>query len=92
MPLLSTVIIASMFSLFLLFFYLQSEDEREMCARTVYCTNIDKKVWNFTSTVESIKFFYTLLNLIISVGPKDILGLSCSLAWQNHPICIVFQS
>lgn len=24
----------------------QSEDEREMCARTVYCTNIDKKVCN----------------------------------------------
>eukprot|EP01018_Ginkgo_biloba_P013246 Gb_06522 [translate_table: standard] len=23
---------------------LQSEDEREMCARTIYCTNIDKKV------------------------------------------------
>lgn len=23
---------------------MQSEDEREMCARTVYCTNIDKKV------------------------------------------------
>lgn len=25
-------------------FYLQNEDEREMCARTIYCTNIDKKV------------------------------------------------
>nr|GMC96457.1 polyadenylate-binding protein-interacting protein 12-like [Ipomoea batatas] len=23
---------------------MQSEDEREMCARTIYCTNIDKKV------------------------------------------------
>jgi hypothetical protein len=23
---------------------LQSDDEREMCARTIYCTNIDKKV------------------------------------------------
>lgn len=22
----------------------QTEDEREMCARTIYCTNIDKKV------------------------------------------------
>lgn len=22
----------------------QSEDEREMCSRTIYCTNIDKKV------------------------------------------------
>lgn len=26
-------------------FYVQSEDEREMCARTVYCTNIDKMVF-----------------------------------------------
>ena len=27
----------------------QSEDEREMCARTIYCTNIDKKVkWKGT--------------------------------------------
>jgi len=25
-------------------FDLQSDDEREMCARTIYCTNIDKKV------------------------------------------------
>jgi hypothetical protein len=25
-------------------FSLQSEDERELCARTIYCTNIDKKV------------------------------------------------
>jgi hypothetical protein len=24
--------------------YSQSEDEREMCSRTIYCTNIDKKV------------------------------------------------
>jgi hypothetical protein len=23
---------------------MQSDDEREMCARTIYCTNIDKKV------------------------------------------------
>lgn len=25
---------------------MQSDDEREMCSRTVYCTNIDKKVAN----------------------------------------------
>ncbi|XP_057812297.1 polyadenylate-binding protein-interacting protein 9-like [Salvia miltiorrhiza] len=31
----------------------QSEDEREMCARTVYCTNIDKKV----SQVDVKNFF-----------------------------------
>ena len=27
-----------------MFYALQSEDEREMCTRTIYCTNIDKKV------------------------------------------------
>ncbi|PKI47650.1 hypothetical protein CRG98_031936 [Punica granatum] len=31
----------------------RSEDEREMCSRTVYCTNIDKKV----SQAEVKKFF-----------------------------------
>ena len=25
-------------------FWFQNDDEREMCARTIYCTNIDKKV------------------------------------------------
>lgn len=34
----------------------QSEDEREMCARTIYCTNIDKKV----SQAEVKLFFETL--------------------------------
>ncbi|CAA7025090.1 unnamed protein product [Microthlaspi erraticum] len=31
----------------------RSEDEREMCARTIYCTNIDKKV-----TQQEIKLFF----------------------------------
>ncbi|XP_077227809.1 polyadenylate-binding protein-interacting protein 9-like isoform X2 [Tasmannia lanceolata] len=31
----------------------RSEDEREMCARTVYCTNIDKKV-----SQTDVKFFF----------------------------------
>ncbi|XP_051135580.1 polyadenylate-binding protein-interacting protein 8-like [Andrographis paniculata] len=31
----------------------RSEDEREMCARTVYCTNIDKKV-----SQADVKFFF----------------------------------
>ncbi|KAL4574089.1 hypothetical protein LXL04_020912, partial [Taraxacum kok-saghyz] len=30
-----------------------SEDEREMCARTIYCTNIDKKV-----TQVDVKLFF----------------------------------
>ncbi|MQL97192.1 hypothetical protein Taro_029878 [Colocasia esculenta] len=32
----------------------RSEDEREMCARTVYCTNIDKKVCNLFSWIFNI--------------------------------------
>ncbi|KDP23809.1 hypothetical protein JCGZ_00145 [Jatropha curcas] len=34
----------------------QSEDEREMCARTVYCTNIDKKV-----TQADVRLFFESL-------------------------------
>ncbi|KAH8518838.1 hypothetical protein H0E87_000628, partial [Populus deltoides] len=34
----------------------RSEDEREMCTRTVYCTNIDKKV----SQVEVKNFFESI--------------------------------
>ncbi|KAL4557222.1 hypothetical protein LXL04_035395 [Taraxacum kok-saghyz] len=34
----------------------QSEDEREMCARTIYCTNIDKKV-----TQADVKLFFETL-------------------------------
>ncbi|KAA3470212.1 Polyadenylate-binding, cytoplasmic and nuclear [Gossypium australe] len=33
--------------------YYPSEDEREMCARTIYCTNIDKKV-----TQADVKLFF----------------------------------
>ncbi|KAF5442657.1 hypothetical protein F2P56_035295 [Juglans regia] len=34
----------------------RSEDEREMCSRTIYCTNIDKKV-----TQADVKFFFESL-------------------------------
>ncbi|KAJ6829808.1 polyadenylate-binding protein-interacting protein 11-like isoform X1 [Iris pallida] len=34
----------------------KSEDEREMCSRTIYCTNIDKKV-----TQGDVKLFFELL-------------------------------
>ncbi|AQK42243.1 Polyadenylate-binding protein-interacting protein 10 [Zea mays] len=37
----------------LIFCALQSDDEREMCARTIYCTNIDKKV-----TQADLKLFF----------------------------------
>lgn len=36
---------------------IQSEDEREMCTRTIYCTNIDKKVNAEQSKQESIYIF-----------------------------------
>ncbi|GFP88757.1 polyadenylate-binding protein-interacting protein 11 [Phtheirospermum japonicum] len=34
----------------------RSEDEREMCARTIYCTNIDKKI-----TLADVKLFFESL-------------------------------
>lgn len=37
--------ISSVHSCSLFFCDVQSDDEREMCSRTVYCTNIDKKVF-----------------------------------------------
>lgn len=41
----------------------QSEDEREMCVRTVYCTNIDKRVIQFPLTISLMRFclFWKLL-------------------------------
>ena len=46
---------------FSFFCNIQSDDEREMCARTVYCTNIDKKVY----LLEKLKniFLVKLFNL-----------------------------
>ena len=38
--------------------FLQSEDEREMCARTIYCTNIDKKVDVCVPVQYCLDFFY----------------------------------
>ena len=42
-------------------FYIQSEDEREMCARTVYCTNIDKEVYALLS-VPGIDLYVPVIN------------------------------
>uniref|UniRef100_A0A804NNI7 RRM domain-containing protein n=1 Tax=Zea mays TaxID=4577 RepID=A0A804NNI7_MAIZE len=44
----------------------RSDDEREMCARTIYCTNIDKKV-----TQADLKLFF-----------ESICGLSAEVAWR----------
>ena len=36
---------------------MQSDDEREMCARTIYCTNIDKKVYLLLEKLQN-KYFW----------------------------------
>lgn len=38
------VLIKALLTLVVMFYFLQTEDEKEMVSRTVYCTNIDKKV------------------------------------------------
>jgi hypothetical protein len=43
---------------------MQSDDEREMCTRTVYCTNIDKKVYHH------LLFYFIFLKYIVT----DIFG------------------
>ncbi|XP_019153582.1 PREDICTED: polyadenylate-binding protein-interacting protein 11-like isoform X2 [Ipomoea nil] len=48
----------------------QSEDEREMCARTIYCTNIDKKV-----TQADVKLFF---ETICGEAESAIAALNCS--------------
>ncbi|RZR95938.1 hypothetical protein BHM03_00024849 [Ensete ventricosum] len=50
-----------------LFLCFKSDDEREMCSRTVYCTNIDKKVDD--------SIYYSILLLFL----KQILNSSLSL-------------
>lgn len=43
---------------------MQSEDEREMCTRTVYCTNIDKKVYHYVlENYEKDTFGITIFSL-----------------------------
>ncbi|CAN4102312.1 unnamed protein product [Withania somnifera] len=48
----------------------RSEDEREMCARTVYCTNIDKKV-----TQADVKLFF---ESFCGEAESAIVALNCS--------------
>lgn len=53
---------------------MQYEDEREMCARTIYCTNIDKKVkWEWivfkcvgsaNFSMHSFSFLHVFLGLL----------------------------
>ena len=58
---------------------MQSEDEREMCARTVYCTNIDKKVLSSPCPGWMIKlngFLPHLMHLSVSYDAHQIM-VSC---------------
>lgn len=52
----------------------QSEDEREMCSRTVYCTNIDKKVNHILHSV----MFSSLLPKFMTIFDRSQY---CSLGW-----------
>ncbi|XAR56382.1 hypothetical protein NMG60_11036844 [Bertholletia excelsa] len=62
----------------------RSEDEREMCARTVYCTNIDKQI-----TQADVKFFFE--SCCGEVSRLRLLGIMCippallllNLLWQK---------
>ncbi|KAA3481418.1 polyadenylate-binding protein-interacting protein 11-like [Gossypium australe] len=51
----------------------RNEDERQMCARTIYCTNIDKKV-----TQADVKLFFEtvakMTRMVVGVGSKNITG------------------
>nr|XP_025887291.1 polyadenylate-binding protein-interacting protein 11 isoform X1 [Solanum lycopersicum] len=62
----------------------RSEDEREMCARTVYCTNIDKKVfwvYNFTFLMdfneENIYYLYVCMKQITQADVKLFFESLC---------------
>nr|ADE75689.1 unknown [Picea sitchensis] len=54
----------------------RTEEEREMCARTIYCTNIDKKV-----SQSDLKAFF-----------ETLCGFSLEIAWRlssfySHSLC-----
>lgn len=40
--------------------FIQSEDEREMCTRTIYCTNVDKNVNTFSRYIAFAHLFSVL--------------------------------
>lgn len=45
------VLVKVLLTLVLMLYFLQTDDEKEMVSRTVYCTNIDKKVCKPSSLV-----------------------------------------
>lgn len=46
---------------------IQSEDEREMCSRTIYCTNVDKNVNTLSQLMSIFHFVYKFLVLRLLV-------------------------
>ncbi|PWZ41178.1 Polyadenylate-binding protein-interacting protein 11 [Zea mays] len=76
--------------------YYPSDDEREMCARTIYYTNIDKKV-----TQADLKlFFESICGEKMTIQPAQYhwltamtaIGLSTEVAWwlpsfYSHRFC-----
>lgn len=55
-------------------FLFQNDDEREMCARTVYCANIDKKV-HFLILFSLPCWLLVVMHLMIMLLPY--VGFSC---------------
>ncbi|KAL6198957.1 hypothetical protein ACLB2K_028745 [Fragaria x ananassa] len=60
----------------------RSEDEREMCSRTVYCTNIDKKVYTFhknpfVPNVEELGHGHAYMALVSQAEVKNFFETAC---------------
>ena len=58
----------------IIFIFLQSEDEKEMVSRTVYCTNIDKKV---CFVLYHFCFPFIMVMLIGEASPQICGGKAC---------------
>ena len=58
----------------IIFIFLQSEDEKEMVSRTVYCTNIDKKV---CFVLYHFCFHFIMVMLIGETSPQICGGKAC---------------
>lgn len=56
----------------------QNDDEREMCTRTIYCTNIDKKVFILVlhhkkdSRLETVIHYTCIILFVLQVTQADI--------------------
>lgn len=76
-----------------MYYGIQSEDEREMCARTIYCTNIDKKVFLNPPVTSSVaenvnaKSVSDLLSYLVQVTQADVKLFFESICGE---VCIFF--